>query len=103
VFDIINPEEALTIFDHISVSLPPPKSLQFEREAKYISDLTNLVESLERIGVPKDWAKKKYLSSINWEEVENYDIDGEIDKKMGVDKKDEDENLGGMGGMGSSF
>jgi len=99
VFDIINPEQALTIFDHISVCLPPPKSLQFEREAKYISDLTNLVESLERIGVPKEWSKRKYLTSIDWDEVENYDIDDEIDKKMGVAKKDEDA-MGGMGGMG---
>ena len=98
VFDIVNPEEALIIFDHISVTLPPPKSLQFEREAKYISDLSNLVESLERIGVPKEWAKKKYLTSIDWDEVENYDIDEKIDKKLGT-AKDDDE--GGMGGIGS--
>ncbi len=103
VFNIINPEEALSIFDHITVALPPPKSLQFEREAKYISDLTNLVESLERIGVPKDWAKKKYLTSIDWDEVDNYDIDEQIDKKLGTKKEEDDNAMSGMGGMGGSF
>jgi len=103
VFDIIDPEGALVILDQVIITLPPPKSLQFEREAKYIGDLTNLIESLERIGVPKEYSKKKYLTNIDWDEVENYGIDEVIDKKLGTDKKDDDGGLGGMGGGMGGF
>lgn len=99
VFDLIDPESALTIFDHISIGLPPPKSLQFERQSKYISDLSTLVESLERIGVPKEWSKRKYLTDIDWDEVENFEISEKIDKKLGTAEKEDE----GMGGMGAGF
>ncbi len=101
VFDIVNPEIALTMFDNINIALPPPKSLQFERESKYISDLTNLVESLERIGVPKEYSKKKFMTNIDWSEVENYGIEEDIEKKLGTEKKDDEAGgMGDMGGMG---
>jgi len=100
VFDIIDPEGALVVLDQVLITLPPPKSLQFEREAKYIGDLTNLIESLERIGVPKEYSKKKYLTNIDWEEVENYSIDETLEKKLGTEKKDDEGGMGGMGGIG---
>jgi len=105
IFTIINPEQAMTLFDNIIITLPPPKSLQFERESKYLSDLTTLIESLERIGIPKEWAKKHYLTNIDWDEVKNHEIEETVDKKLGVGKKDDDGlgGMGGMGGMGGGF
>lgn len=104
IFDIINPEMALTLFDHVLIALPPPKSLQFERESKYIGDLATLVEALERLGIPKEWAISKYLTNIDWGELKNFEINDVIDKKLGTAKK-EDEGMGGMGGggMGPGF
>jgi hypothetical protein len=99
IFDIIDPEEALTILDHVEVSLPVPRSLQYEREARYMSEVTNLIESLERIGIPKEYSKRKYLSQIDWEEVKKYSIDEKIEKETGEVSSDE-EGMGGMGGMG---
>lgn len=99
VYMIINPEEALTLLDNVSIALPPPKSLQFEREARYMSELANLVETLERIGIPKEFSRKKYLTGIDWDDLKNYEIDEEIDKKLGA-KKPGDDEPGGMGGMG---
>lgn len=99
VFDIIDPEEALTIMDHVEVSLPVPRSLQFEREARYMNELSTLVENLERIGIPKGYSTKKYLSQIDWEEVKKYEIDEKIDKTLDP-SKEEDDGMGGMGGMG---
>ena len=100
VFDIIDPEEALTILDHVEISLPVPRSLQYEREARYMSEVANLIESLERIGIPKEYTKRKYLSQIDWEEVKKYDIDEKIDKNLDPSKKEDDMMGGGMGGMG---
>jgi len=86
VYDIISPEEA--------------KSLQYEREARYLSELANLIETLERVGIPKEYTKKKYLSNIDWEDLKNYEVGEKIEKELGTDKE-EDPMGGNMGGMGS--
>jgi len=104
VFDIVDPEAALMLFDNIDIHLPSPKSLQYEREARYMNELVGLIESLERIGIPKEYSKKKYLSHFDWEEVKKYDIDQKVDETLDPSKKD-DEGLGGLGpggGFGGS-
>ena len=98
IFDIIDPEEALTIMDNVDVALPIPRSLQFEREARYMNELSTLVENLERIGIPKAYSTRKYLSQIDWEEVKKYDINQKIDQTLDPSKK-EDDGMGGMGGI----
>lgn len=99
VFEVIDPEEALLLLDNVDIHLPPPKSLQYEREARYINELTGLIESLERIGIPKEYSKKKYLSHFDWEEIKKYDIDQKVETTLDPTKKDEDE-MGGLGGGG---
>jgi len=99
IFDIVDPEQGLLLFDNVDVHLPTPKSLQYEREARYMNELVGLIESLERIGIPKEYSKKKYLSNFDWEEVKKYDIDQKIDQTLDPSKKD-DEEVGGMGGGG---
>ena len=101
IFDIIDPEEALTILDSVDVALPVPRSLQFEREARYMNELSTLVENLERIGIPKGYSKKKYLSQIDWEEVKKYEIQDKIEKTLDPSKDDDDDELGGIGGIGA--
>jgi len=99
LFDIIDPETALSILDFVEVALPVPRSLQFEREARYMSDVANLVEALERIGIPREYSKKKYLSQIDWDEVKKFEISQKIDKTLDPAKQD-GMGMGGMGGMG---
>ena len=105
IFDIIDPEAALSILDQVEVSLPVPRSLQYEREARYLGEIANLIETLERIGIPKEYTKKKYLSQIDWDEVKKYDIDSKIDKTIDPSKKDDEGgfDLGGGGGMEGGF
>jgi len=100
VYDIISPEEALSILDNVLIALPSPKSLQYEREARYLSELANLIETLERVGIPKEYTKKKYLSNIDWEDLKNYEVGEKIETELGT-TKEEDPMGGGMGGMGS--
>jgi hypothetical protein len=102
IYQIIDPEEALTILDNVDISLPTPRSLQYERESRYMSELANLVESLERIGIPKEYSKKKYLSQIDWEDVKKYEMDEKIEKTLDPDKAKEDE-MGGFGGAPGGF
>jgi len=112
VFDIIDPETALTILEFVEVALPVPRSLQFEREARYMSDVANLVEALERIGIPREYSKKKYLSQIDWEEVKKFEISQKLDKALDPTKQAEETGLlggsyggmgGGMGGIGGGI
>lgn len=103
IYNIIDQEKALTIFNDVEVAFPAPKSLQFERQSAYINNLVALVESLERIGVPRDWSKKKYLTSIDWDEVEQFEIDAKIDKSLKTGAEVENNGLGGGGLMGGGM
>lgn len=102
IYQILDPEKALTILDDVIVAFPTPKSLQFERESKYMGDLAGLVETLERIGIPKEYSKKRYLTSVDWEEVKKYEIDDKIDKSLGTKPPEETGGMGlsSMGGYG---
>jgi hypothetical protein len=102
VYDIISPEEALSILDNVLIALPSPKSLQYEREARYLSELANLIETLERVGIPREYTKKKYLSNIDWEDLKNYEVGEKIEKELGTEKED-DPMAGGMAGMGGGY
>lgn len=97
IVSIIDPEKAMYILDNISVNFSAPKSLQFERQTRYISDLVNLIESLERIGIPKNYSVRKYLTDIDFVDLKNYQTSEDIDKSLGV-KKEEPDAMGGFGG-----
>jgi hypothetical protein len=101
VYDIINPEEALTLLDNVSIALPPPKSLQYEREARYLNEVANLIETLDRIGVPKAYTMKKYLTNIDWTDLKNYEDGETVEKELGTKKDDELAGMGGGMGGGS--
>jgi len=93
IFQMINPEEALTLLDNITITLPAPKSLQFEMLSRRVNDTIGLIENLERIGVPKEYSKKKFLEDIAWDEVDNYQVGADIDKKLGIAPKEEEEGM----------
>jgi hypothetical protein len=107
VYQLIDPEEALTVLDNVMIAFPVPKSLQFEREARYMNDIAGLIESLERIGIPKEYSKKKYLANFDWDEVNKYAIDQKVDVAVDPTKGQTDQfgmgGMGGLGGMGGSF
>jgi len=103
IYRLVNPEKYEMIMDNVLITLPTPKSLQFEREAKYTSDLATLIQTLETIGVPREWAKRKYLTSIDWEEVEKFKIESQIDDKLKTgDEEVAEPGMGtGLGGIGT--
>lgn len=105
VYQIIDPDKALTVMDDVIVAFPIPRSLQYERESKYLGDLANLIQTLETIGIPREWAKKKYLTSIDWDEVRKHETDAKIDQNLKLPSPDEIASMAGglssMGGLGS--
>ena len=103
-YQIIDPDKALNIFDDVIVAFSIPRSLQYERESKYLSDLAALVQTLETIGIPREWAKKKYLTSIDWDEVKKHEIDAKIDQNLKLPAPDELASMAaGLGGMGGDM
>lgn len=98
IFKILDPEKALTLTDEVEISLPPPKSLQYEREARLMNEITGLIEGLERVGVPKAYSRKKYLTNIDWDEVKKYETEEALEKTLDPSKKEDE--MGGLGGMG---
>jgi len=102
-FDLIDPDNSSTIFEEVDVAFSIPRSLQFERESKYMSDLSNLVQTLSTLGIPTDWAKKKYLPNIDWAEVKKAEIDSKIDQTLGTEPPEGMGGGGGMGGLGGAL
>ncbi len=101
IYKIVDPEKYFEVLDNVLVGFAPPKSLQFERESRYMSDLANLVETLERIGIPREWSKKRYLSNIDWNEVKKYEIDTKIDQTIGTQPQTAMGDMG-MGGFAAT-
>lgn len=88
IINLMNPEKTLEIMDSVEIGFPAPKSLQFEREASYLSNLSNVIENLERIGIPKEYAKQRYMTGIDWQEVEKYQIAASIDKTLDIKEEE---------------
>lgn len=98
VLEIVNPQIAMDLLDRVSITFPVPRSLQFEREARYMTELANLVETLDRIGIPKEYSRSKYLSQLDWKNMKKYEINKDIETELDPEKKREEEM--GMAGGG---
>jgi hypothetical protein len=97
VLEVVNPVIALDLLDRVSIVFPVPRSLQYEREARYMTELANLVETLDRIGIPKEYSRSKYLSQLDWKEMKKYEINKDIETELDPEKKQE-ESMGMAGG-----
>jgi hypothetical protein len=107
IYNLINPEESLTLLENVDIAFSPPQSLQVENESKYMGDLANLIRTLEEIGIPREWSKKKYLKNIDWKDIENYEVDQKIEKSLDPALAAQDQGgmgmgMGGLGGMGGT-
>lgn len=99
-YSLMHPtKDAFKEFEKVNISFPIPKSLQFERESKYVGDMVNLIESLKGLGIPKDYLVRRYLTNLDWEDIESWEIKEKIEKT--VSPPSEEEVMGGMGGGGA--
>jgi len=93
IYKVIDPDFALEFIDRYMINFPPPQSLQFERQSKYISDIVTMVNSLKEIDVPLEYSKKKFITQIDWDEVKEYETNEKIDKLSG--NGEEQDQMGG--------
>ena len=84
----------------VSVTFPPPKMLQIERESERMEFIGRLVNAATEMGIPKEWAVKKYLD-YPFEEIKQFESGDILDKKMKQDKQEETPmDQGGYGAGG---
>jgi hypothetical protein len=84
---MIDPEIAMVYLDDIIIAFPPPKNLQYETESRNVSDLVSMIQSLKDLGLPIEYLKKKYLSMMDWTEIEKFEKLEKIDKDLGSDEE----------------
>jgi len=95
IYKIIDPDFSLDFKDRYFIHFSPPQSLQFERQSKYISDLVSMVRSLEDIGVPLEYSRRKYISQVDWDDVEKYKSASKLDKLTGEQGDEENSDMNG--------
>lgn len=100
ICEILYPEQTLTYFNEIEITFPAPKSLQYERQARQIQEIVGMIQSLQSIGIPTEYAKKKYLSDFEWSEIETETANKDIEK---ITKGEEETEAGLGGGVGGGM
>jgi len=85
------------IKEGITITFPPPKMLQMERDAEKYDMVARIVQALSDMGVDKEWAVKKYVD-LPWEDIKNTSTKHVIDQK--ITPPPVEDMMGGMGGMG---
>jgi len=85
----------------ISLSFPPPKMLQLERDAEKFDMIGRIVQVHKELGIEEEWTKKNYVD-LPHEQIKRAEIKAKLDDKMSPPNPD-DAGLGGMGGMGGSM
>jgi len=101
VYNFVYPQNVGDI-DHIFITLPPPKASTFEHMMEYLEQLNRILTTLEEMGVPKDYAKKKFLPDFDWDEIEKCSAENELKKHLGEEPQSSNDSsgFGGLGGLG---
>ncbi len=86
------------IKDTITITFPPPKMLQMERDAEKFDMVARIVQALSDMGVDREWAVRKYID-LPWDDIEKYSNKSDIDNKL-EPPGPEDNMMGAAGGMG---
>lgn len=92
----------------IRISFPPPKFLQVERDREHVDMVAGIIDTLTNlnVGLNREYLKKEYLGIIDWEEVEEFNVQQKIEnrtKPVDIDNAPMGGQMGmgaGMGGMG---
>ena len=102
VYRLLFNDDELSELDKIKITFQEPKISPYEHEMEYVETMQRLIEALRSLDVPMSWLKKKYLPTINWDEVEKFKAEETIKKELSEAQPDEQNNnmMGGAtGGM----
>ena len=106
IYLMLHPGFEGDILDHVSVGFSPPKAAMYEHAMEYLENAARAISTLKDLGIPDEFLKKQYLSFLDWDAIEKYEIDSKL--KAGLQGGEGSEAGGGsygpqMGGGGGMF
>ena len=70
---------------------------------EYLENASRAIETLKGMGIPEEYLKKTYLSFLDWNSIEKYEIEEKIKKGLEGDGGNYDGGGGGAGGGGDMY
>jgi len=92
IIKIIDPENYFNYLD-CGIGFQPPKNLQFETESRNINDIVSMINSLKELGIPVEYLKKKYLITMDWEEINKITLNQNVDDHFKPQKSSEEQGF----------
>jgi len=105
IYNFVYPRSESDI-DHVCITFPPPKASTFEHMMEYLEQLSRILTTLEEMGVPKDYAKRKFLPDFDWDEIDKQAAESELKKELGEEPRSPNDQGGlggGFGGLGGGM
>jgi len=99
IYNMLYPGDVQSDLNGVRITYPEPKISPYEHEMEYVEQMQRLMEVYRALGIPDTYLKKKYLPSIDWDEIEKYKAEDTINTELG-DTGGQDQNAMGGGGMG---
>jgi hypothetical protein len=86
--------------DHVAITLPPPKASTFEHMMEYLEQLQRVLSTLDDMGIPKEYSKRKFLPDWDWDEIDKIKAESELKKELGTERglADQEQPAGPLGG-----
>jgi len=96
IYLMLHPDFEGDILDHIKIGFSPPKAAMYEHVMEYLENAARAISTLKDLGIPDEFLKKQYLSFLDWEAIEKYEIDSKL--KAGLQGGEGEEAGGGSYG-----
>ena len=77
------------------VLFPPPKSLLIEYDSEKMNLISQIATAVEPFDIPKEYIKTKYLSDLDWDEIEKAKLKEDLNKNLKPNPTDQTPGGGG--------
>ena len=87
-----------------NIVFSPPRSLIIERLNEYYGNVSNIISTLEQLGIPREFLMEKFMLDIDLTEVKKAQTEYKLNQVFSKQEGQEgEEGLGGFGGLGGGF
>jgi hypothetical protein len=101
IYSMMYPKDIDDMND-VRINFSPPKTAIYEHEIEYLRNAADIINLLKDQGIPPEYLKNKYLSFLDWDEVEKYKTEEKIKNSLGTASAGDpgiDTGMGMSGGM----
>ena len=89
--------------DSFRIVFPEPKISPYEHEMEYVENMQRLIEAYSQLGIPREWLAKKYLPTLDWQDIEKSKAEEKINMQLGTEENPEEAGMGGMTPYGAGL